>query len=77
MLLGCINHGQRIRDGCREPVRIANGKGIAAHFGVTPAAVSNWESRNADYPAPLDLPDVHGIPLWDLADIIAWRMARD
>lgn len=57
-------------------IRIANGKGIAAHFGVTPAAVANWESRNVDYPAPLDLPDVLGVPLWDLDAVIAWRERR-
>lgn len=57
-------------------IRIANGKGIAAHFGVTPAAVSNWEARHADYPAPLDLPDVLGIPLWSLDDVIGWHERR-
>ena len=54
-------------------MRIANVAGIAKHFGVSRSAVSNWESRSADYPHPLNLPDVHGIPLWDLDEVIRWR----
>lgn len=41
---------------------IVNGKGIASHFGVTPAAVSNWRARHADFPAPLGMP-VIALPL--------------
>ena len=52
---------------------IVNGKGIASHFGVTPAAVSNWRARHADFPAPLDMPGVVGIPLWLLEDVTAWH----
>lgn len=54
-------------------MQLANGLGIAEHFGVSKQAVRMWEVRNPDYPEPLDLPHVVGIPLWDLADVEAWR----
>ena len=57
-------------------LELANVRGIANYFGVTPPAVSAWESRYADYPAPLDMPHVAGIPLWDFDAVKNWHGRR-
>ena len=54
-------------------MQLVNGLGIATHFDVSISAVSNWRARNADYPLPLEVPGVIGVPIWDLDDIIRWR----
>jgi hypothetical protein len=43
---------------------------IAAHYGVTPAAVSNRIARDPAFPAPLIR--VRATPVWSLADIEAY-----
>ena len=49
-----------------------NGLGIALAAGVGVPAVGMWRARHADFPAPLDLPHVVGVPLWRWADVHAW-----
>lgn len=69
------------RASSRHPARIdaidlVNAAGIAEMYGVSRSAVSNWEARDARFPAPLQLPGVVGIPLWDRREVIAWREAK-
>lgn len=53
---------------------LVNGKGIARMFGVTPSTVANWEARYPNFPPPLDIPGVVGIPLWERLTILEWHL---
>lgn len=55
-----------------DPVRLANTLGIARLLGVGKAAVSNWPNRHEDFPRPVRLPHVVGIPLYDLDEVLEW-----
>lgn len=51
---------------------LVNGLGIAERVGVSKAAVGNWRLRYADFPQPLELPGVVGVPLWHWPTVSAW-----
>ena len=55
---------------------VVNGLGIAQRLGVSKAAVSQWRTRHADFPHPLDLPGVVGIPLYYYSEVFEWYEAR-
>jgi hypothetical protein len=55
---------------------VVNGKGIAHLLGQTNATVANWRSRYDDFPEPLDVPGVLGIPLYSWPAVKAWYQAR-
>lgn len=52
---------------------LCNGAGLAELFGVSRSAVANWEARDTTFPAPLNLPGVVGIPIWESEDVRRWR----
>ncbi|MFL6125759.1 hypothetical protein [Actinophytocola sp.] len=63
------------------PPRYFTSSDIAAHFGVTVAAVSNWRRRyGSGSPTPFPAPDEdHPIPLWQQdrwPEIDAWQERR-
>lgn len=49
---------------------------IADLFGVQASVVSNWRSRQADFPAPFATVARGHTPLWHRADIEAWIRVR-
>lgn len=51
---------------------IVNTLGIAQRLGVTKSCVANWRTRYADFPEPLDMPGVVGIPLFSWWDVRLW-----
>lgn len=51
-------------------------KDIASLAGVTRAAVSNWRSRNEDFPTPVE-GSPQRRPLFDLREILAWLKKQD
>lgn len=46
---------------------------IAAYAGVVPSAVSNWQTRYGNFPAPIL---VGGHKVWRRADVVAWLESR-
>ena len=44
---------------------------------MTNGAVGNWRKRFSDFPQPVQLPHVVGIPLYDLAAVLAWAARHD
>lgn len=48
-------------------------KDIAAFAGVVPSAVSNWQTRYDNFPAPIL---VGGHKVWRRADVVAWLESR-
>ena len=51
---------------------IFNQYGLAKRYGVGKAAVGNWRIRYANFPQPLDMPGVSGIPLFDVRQVDSW-----
>lgn len=56
-----------------ETKYIFNILGLAQRYGVTKSAVANWRQRYNDFPKPLDMPGVKGIPLFDVREVDAWH----
>ena len=57
--------------------RIANGKGVADLLGISHPTLANWRRRYSSFPKPLDAPNVVGIPLWDVEEILIWCQERE
>jgi hypothetical protein len=52
---------------------LINGKGLADRYSVSTSLLGNWQRRYSDFPEPLNLPMVIGIPVWDVRIVDAWR----
>ena len=46
--------------------------GIARMYDMTPAAVSNWVTRYASFPAPVVVDDSGSVALWERAAVERW-----
>jgi len=57
-----------------ESTHLAGVAEIAALYAVTRQAVSNWASRNADFPAPVV--DLAAGPVYDITQVKAWCAAH-
>jgi hypothetical protein len=51
---------------------LINGKGLADRYSVSGSLMGNWQRRFPDFPEPLDLPMVIGIPIWDVRIVDIW-----
>jgi hypothetical protein len=71
---GCNERGGR-RVNAQDFSDIVNGLTIAKRLQVTPAAVSNWAARRADYPKPLPFAGV-SFPLFSWREVEAWAAAN-
>lgn len=60
---------QRQIEGLRD---IVNGKGISQRLGESRPTIANWRERYADFPKPLDMPGVLGIPLYSWPAVKDW-----
>jgi hypothetical protein len=52
---------------------IANGLGLAMRYGVAKNTLSNWRARYDDFPRPVYVPHVVGIPLYRVSEVDEWR----
>lgn len=46
--------------------------GIARHYNMTPAAVSNWVTRYPTFPVPAAVDESGAVALWRKSDVEEW-----